>query len=337
MGCKKPWNREFLDLTMTKAFVNGPLKAHHSEILFEREKCLLPEAQIELDRQLRVQEIYRLLRDKSTYPPELARELTRLQLGKESAPKPKQTRKCPTSDCRGFLSDWNCSLCKVTFCKDCGETRDSGHVCDPGTVETFSLLKKDTKGCPGCGEMIFKISGCSQMWCPSCHTAFDWNTLQVETGRIHNPHYYDYARRTGTLVREPGDVPCGGRMSLQEILTRFGTDPFFLDFHRQATHCEMLLRITYRLVPINTLPLRINYLRGTLTPEKFKRLLEQGDKNYKKTVEIRAVIQMFIDTVDGILRDGEDPKHMLTTLKDYFNDTMRVIAKRYGSKAPSIF
>jgi hypothetical protein len=126
-------------------------------------------------------------------------------------------------------------------------------------------------------------------------------------------------------------------MSLQEILARFGADPFFMDFHRQATHCEMLLRITYRLVPINTLPLRINYLRGTLTPEKFKRLLEQGDKAYKKTVEIRAVIQMFIDTVDGILRDGEDPKHMLTTLKDYFNDTMRVIAKRYGSKVPSIF
>jgi len=340
MGCRKPWNREFLDLNMTKVFVNGPLKAHHSEILFEREKCLLPAAQIELRRIDRVREIYKLLENGGEERTRgvLLRELDGIQGARRTATpvpvKAMQCRKCPTTECRGFLSDWNCSLCNLKTCSKCGETQGDEHVCESGAVETFTLLKNDTKGCPGCGEMIFKISGCSQMWCPSCHTAFDWNTLQIETGRIHNPHYYDFHRKAGTLQREPGDVPCGGRMTIREVMNKFGADEFFMDFHRAARQFEAFdLDGRYRLVPINTLPLRIRYLRGELSEEKFKRFLEQEDKAYKKTAEIRAVIQMFVDTVDGILRDGDNPMYMLTTLRDYFNETMRVIAKRYNSTA----
>jgi len=343
MGCRKPWNREFLDLNMTKVFVNGLLKAHHSEILFEREKCLLPAAQLELERIDRVREIYKLLENGGEERTRgvLLRELDDIQGARRTAApvpvKAMQCRKCPTTECRGFLSDWKCSLCNLKTCNKCGETQGDEHVCESGAVETFTLLKNDTKGCPGCGEMIFKISGCSQMWCPSCHTAFDWNTLQIETGRIHNPHYYDFHRKAGTLQREPGDVPCGGRMTIREVMNKFGADEFFMDFHRAARHFEAFdLDGRYRLVPINTLPLRIRYLRGELSEEKFKRFLEQEDKAYKKTAEIRAVIQMFVDTVDGILRDGDNPMYMLTTLRDYFNETMRVIAKRYNSTAPKI-
>jgi hypothetical protein len=126
-------------------------------------------------------------------------------------------------------------------------------------------------------------------------------------------------------------------MTIREVMNKFGADEFFMDFHRAARHFEAFdLDGRYRLVPINTLPLRIRYLRGELSEEKFKRFLEQEDKAYKKTAEIRAVIQMFVDTVDGILRDGDNPMYMLTTLRDYFNETMRVIAKRYNSTAPQI-
>jgi len=337
MGCRKPWNREFLDMHLTKAFVNGPLKTHSAQILFEREQCLLPQTQIELDRRLRVQEIYRLLRARSTYQSELFRELQRLQLGPASAPKPKQSRKCPVENCRGFLSDWNCSLCKTTICSDCGEPLDGVHVCDPGTVETFSLLKKDTKGCPGCGEMIFKISGCSQMWCPSCHVAFDWYTLEIETGRIHNPHYYEYRRLTGALAREPGDVPCGGRVSFEEILARYGDDLTVMGFHRLMSHIELFeFTHRYRIVPLDNLELRIRFLTGSLTPEKFKKSLQESDKAHKKTLEIRSVLQMFVDTVNDILRDTDETHRRLSVLREYFNDTMRVVASRYASTTPRI-
>lgn len=85
----------------------------------------------------------------------------------------------------------------------------SGHTCDPNLVETMKAIQKETKACPKCGISIYKIEGCSQMWCTNCHTAFDWNTRRIETGRIHNPHYYDWQRKNnnGTAPRVPGDIP----------------------------------------------------------------------------------------------------------------------------------
>ena len=77
-------------------------------------------------------------------------------------------------------------------------------------VKTAELIKKDTKPCPSCGERIQKIQGCDQMWCIKCHQAFSWKTGAIDSGPIHNPHYYELQRRGGNLARAPGDVLCGG-------------------------------------------------------------------------------------------------------------------------------
>jgi len=63
MQCKNAWNREFIDQACTKTFRNNELKKHRENILFEREKCLLPEAQQELVRR---REIVRLMTEKDT-------------------------------------------------------------------------------------------------------------------------------------------------------------------------------------------------------------------------------------------------------------------------------
>jgi hypothetical protein len=89
--------------------------------------------------------------------------------------------------------------------------RPRGHVCDPNNVETANLLKKDSKPCPKCACIIFKISGCDQMFCTQCHTAFSWKTGAIETKVIHNPHYYQYLRdqsANGEIPRNPLDNPC---------------------------------------------------------------------------------------------------------------------------------
>jgi len=87
--------------------------------------------------------------------------------GGEHLEKKEFVRKCPVNDCRGFLSTrWKCDVCENYMCVDCNEIKkDDTHACDPNAVETIKLLKKDTKPCVKCGTMIFKISGCSQMWC----------------------------------------------------------------------------------------------------------------------------------------------------------------------------
>jgi ribosomal protein S15P/S13E len=74
-------------------------------------------------------------------------------------------RACPAGDCRGFLSQaWKCGMCDNWTCPEChevkGKEKDGPHVCDPNNVETAKLLAKDSRPCPKCASVIFKIDGC---------------------------------------------------------------------------------------------------------------------------------------------------------------------------------
>lgn len=98
---------------------------------------------------------------------------------------------CPKEDCKGLIVNNTCGICDGKYCAHCRLEKDetTEHVCDKETVETVNLLKADCKGCPKCGIQIYKISGCNQMFCTTCHTTFDWKTLKIEVGFQHNPHY----------------------------------------------------------------------------------------------------------------------------------------------------
>lgn len=53
------------------------------------------------------------------------------------------------------------------------------------------------------------LRNCDQIWCVKCHTAFNWKTGKVETGPIHNPHYYQYMRENGKEIPRAGGNYCG--------------------------------------------------------------------------------------------------------------------------------
>lgn len=124
-------------------------------------------------------------------------------------------KKCPNNDCRGFLNkDYTCKLCNGVVCKKCEEVLNCNgkdeHICNPEIIKNIKAIKKDTKACPKCGINIFKIDGCDQMWCTGCQTAFSWENGNIIVGVIHNPHFYEFQRRNGGIVRNQGDVLCGG-------------------------------------------------------------------------------------------------------------------------------
>jgi hypothetical protein len=128
--------------------------------------------------------------------------------------------RCPVDNCKGYLNDTNiCILCENTICMNCYslKEKDKSHTCNKEKVDTFKAIKKEAKPCPSCGEFISKISGCDQMFCVGCGTAFSWTTGEIELGIIHNPHAHTFFKNNPNAMnqynqnrRNDGAVAAGG-------------------------------------------------------------------------------------------------------------------------------
>lgn len=107
-------------------------------------------------------------------------------------------RPCGKLDCKGFISSKGvCGLCNTEYCRKCLQEKkddEEEHVCDPNDLLSVEAIKKDSKPCPSCSTMIHRISGCPDMFCTSCFTAFNWNNLQIDHNGNSNPMYYRWIR-----------------------------------------------------------------------------------------------------------------------------------------------
>lgn len=97
----------------------------------------------------------------------------------------------------GRITDkYVCDICKCKFCDKCLKDLNSNseHVCKDEDILSFNEIVENTKPCPKCSTRIFKISGCSQMFCTNCHVGFDWNTGKIINGQFHNPHRNEWLK-----------------------------------------------------------------------------------------------------------------------------------------------
>lgn len=234
MSCKNAWNERFLTENLNASYMNGDYKKHRKTLLLEREISRLPETMPAVARYQAQQEFKKTEQELLAERRELQEKIRendqkrhqvwrdyhqRMDAGnvvnKENEGK-KYTFPCPDENCRGFLSTaYKCEICKYYACPKCleltgKERNDPTHVCDEELVKTADLIRQSSKACPNCYERIIKSSGCDQMWCTKCHTAFSWKTGKIDTGVVHNPHFFQFQNQHNTQIRNPQDVVCGG-------------------------------------------------------------------------------------------------------------------------------
>ena len=395
LSCRREWDREFIDMALTKEFRSKSLKEHREDVLLDRERSLLPATQpiVEDILQGRImrrteipplerkqQELYQQITALHSQINEISRQIGEVHRAADRLERRRTThtgveerverrqfvRGCPVADCRGFLSTaWKCGICETWVCPDChevkGKERDAPHTCKPENIETVKLLEADTKPCPKCAARIFKVEGCDQMWCTQCQTAFSWRTGRIETGIIHNPHFYQWQRNGPAAAARPGaEGGCGalpGYYDLRSRVSRMAKEDRDLIESMHQRINDMMNRVLRDMPAENILAdnsdLRIEYLLNELTDiDAWKRELQKREKKREKNRSIRRVIEMFTTVGADLLHrmmvvsaPGMSPEveiaikdiiKELDALRVYFNEQMEVVGKRFDCVVPSI-
>ena len=412
MNCRVGWTRETLhSCGLTQKFVNLVYKKRREDILYDREKSMMPATQPYVERELLIRNNKKIIEQKRKFQSHLlsersksnnmstaqisakigmdsyvdcalwrldefykhtdeislaSNEIARLEshnviLSTSQVDIKKEARKfiraCPNNNCKGFLSHvWRCGICEMWSCPTCHEVKglekDSPHTCDPNNVDTARLIEKDSKPCPKCASLIFKIEGCDQMWCTQCTTAFSWRTGSIEMGRIHNPHYYEYRRNQGSLPREIGDIPCGGMPSIMHVdsaLKKFTNDRVEPNIYgsiiRLHWHISEVVIPRLRETRENNLDLRIKYMINDIPAEVFKQKIQQREKASSKKIQIMNILNTYQLVTSEIMQRlvaSESIKDMLETSKEfdmirqYTNDLMQKVTVTYGCVTPRI-
>ena len=201
------------------------------------------------------------------------------------------------------------------------------------------------------------LRNCDQMFCvmEGCHTAFSWNSGHIVTGKIHNPHYYEWLKRTGGggLDRETGDIPCGGLPAAHQIIdTMRGDLPNEVKNTIYNTHRSLRELIDMRLHEFPARPaalankdMNVQYLMNTITEDEWKRRLELAEARFQRRKEIGQILQTIAtagaDAMNQICNEHRLQEEDVFTswvsttaveelerLRIFGNDSLRALAKR---------
>lgn len=271
--------------------------------------------------------------------------------------------KCPSNDCNGSLdSKYCCIVCDIKYCKHCFEILTEDHVCDDEKKESVKQIKKEANPCPTCGEMISKVSGCAQIFCTRCGTAFNWKTGNIETGIIHNPHAAQYyadnpeAREIyAARIRDVDDVDHNNCEVTQfQIDTLFRKnrikDNKLRDNLISATVGIYNFRNYYHapaeVDAIDNNDVRIKWLKKEINDKKAKSTLHQRHKSVQRQRMDYDILSMYFNMLNDLLRTVLTYKTWTMVdniwnaeffrLRNYANEQLQSIANYFAVKSMMI-
>jgi hypothetical protein len=175
------------------------------------------------------------------------------------------------------------------------------------------------------GNHLFLLSdgtlahNCDQMFCTSCHSAFNWVTGEIETGRIHNPHYFDWlSANPGTTIQQNRENniimdECGAATDISiskinevleyrynkiedetvdEYMSKNELQHILHSVVRMLNHIRQVERPTLKNPTVRHLRSRIDYITNSITEEVWKSKISEEERNHKKNYMWLQVIDL---------------------------------------------
>jgi hypothetical protein len=227
-----------------------------------------------------------------------------------------------------------CVACNTEVCMQCEEKFDPGHRCSKERLDTLEEIKRDSKPCPRCNIPISRTVGCDHMFCVSCHTSFNWKTMQLTRGGL-NPHYFEVITN-GVLPPEDPQVPQQEERNcvLLEI-NSFTEDPEALKEHR-------LLLTAFEKTPTwnpETEEISLNKIRGDfimdrITEKEFRDFLRNLFRRKEYTIEISSLISTLFHVFCDLVRYSNLERWK--EFKERSIEEMGVLARVFGYKAKTL-
>lgn len=335
MQCHRPWNHQYIRENFGSSFIKKMANAR-KEVLYNEQKMYFPDTQeyVNLKKEYnnfseagnwdqnatnRIRQISRML-DRMENP------VRGIDYPGEDVPASKTVvtktyiKPCGKNDCKGYVNSENntCEMCKIEYCSKCMEENFEGHVCKKEDILTVTMLRKDTKSCPKCAVLIHRMSGCPDMFCVSCKTAFDWNTMKIHERGNSNPHYYQWLHEVASnrshvpmCGREINDMVAFNSPNYLRKLTRdqqedvmrvlygfhhyqgtYNASSFYKEYNKTKRFNH-----TFRVI---TMKIRAEYMMNEITKEKFQQNLLKLHKaiEFNQNIdEIRRSISAFRQTL----------------------------------------
>jgi len=204
MRCRKRWDREYLLTILPKTVVDGEMRKHRENVLFEREKALLPGTMPIANAYQHASHLRAMNSELAMRISELQKECKALErnvadnteyinqvdaaikngtappvYGDRMATMHTQTRVisiirgCPSDGCRGFIdrSNYKCGVCDVKLCKQCHEVIGGGKAGDAdGAEEVAEGAEEGAEGhvCKPENIESARLIANSTKPCPTC-------------------------------------------------------------------------------------------------------------------------------------------------------------------------